>query len=150
MDGQPPTKPFATTSLETLRSEEIGHQGSGLASVGGIRFAELGTHPPLLYAEFGPIREEDENDNDESAHLGDGNRHAEESGENAGIDGVTNHGIGAGSDELVALLNGDGAAPVPAQVCARPDGEQKASDRDDSSQPERQIANWPELKVKPG
>jgi hypothetical protein len=65
------------------------------------------------------------------------------------IDGVADHGVGAGSDQLVALLNGDGAAPVPAEVLARPDGEQKARDSDGSSQPEGPKASRPELEVKP-
>jgi hypothetical protein len=132
------------------RSEEIGHQGRRMASIGGVRRAELGTHPPLLYAELGPIRKEDENDNDEPAHLGDGDRHSEESGENAGVDGVTDYGVGTGGDQLMVLLDGDGAAPVLAQVSARPDGEQKASDGNGNSDPERPIADRPELKVKSG
>ena len=80
--------------LRGWRSEEIGHQCGSLASIRGIRLTELGTHPPLLYAEFCPIREEDENDNDEPAYLGDGDRHAEKSGEDAGVNGVTHHSIG--------------------------------------------------------
>lgn len=50
----------------------------------------------------------------------------------------------------MALLNGHGVAPVPAQVLARPDGKQKAGDGDGSSQPEGPKTNWPELEVKPG
>src|SRR5208283_3168979 len=81
---------------------------------------------------------------------GDGNRHAKETSQNAGVDGVTDHGIGTGGDQLVALLNGDGAAPVAAEVLARPDGEQKAADGDGSSQPEGPKANRPELEIKQG
>ena len=117
-------------------------------SIRGIRLAELGTHPLFLHAELDPEREEDENQHDEPAHLGDGNRHAKETGQNAGVDGVTDHGIGTGGDQLVALLNGDGAAPVAAEVLACPDGEQKAGDGDGSSQPEGQKANGPELEIK--
>jgi hypothetical protein len=134
----------------TSRSEEVRHQGCGLASIGGIRLAELGTHPLFLHAELDPEHEEDENENDEPSHLGDGNRHAKETGQNAGVDGVTDHGIRTGGDQLVVLLNSDGAAPVAAKVLARPDGEQKAGDRDGSSQPEGPKANRPELEVKPG
>ena len=119
-------------------------------SIAGIRLAELGTHPLFLHAELDPEREEEKNENDEPAHLRDGNRHAKETGQNAGVDGVTDHGIGTGSDQLVALLNGDGAAPVSAEVLARPDGEQKAGDGNGSSQPEGPKANRPELEVKPG
>src|SRR5271155_474469 len=118
-------------------------------SIGGICLAELGAHPLFLHAELDPQHEEDEDENDEPAHLGDGNRHAKETGKNAGVDGVTDHGIGTGGDQLVALLNGDGAAPVPAEVHARPDGEEKAGDGDGSSQPERPKASRPELEVKP-
>jgi hypothetical protein len=39
--------------------------------------------------------------------LGDCNRHAKETGQNAGVDGVTDQGIRTGGDQLVALLNGD-------------------------------------------
>src|ERR1700732_1555165 len=115
-----------------------------------MRLAELGTHPLFLDAELDPEREEEENENDKPAHLGEGNRGAKEPGQSAGIDGVTDHGIGTSGDQLVALLNGDGAAPVSAEVLARPYGEQKAGDGDCSSQPEGPKANLPELEVKPG
>jgi len=118
-------------------------------SIGGIRLAELGTHPLFLHAELDPEREEDENANDGPAHLGDGNRHAEESGQNTGVDGVADHGIGTGGDQLMALLNGDGAAPIAAEVLARPDSEEKAGDGDGSSQPKGPKAIRPELEVKP-
>jgi hypothetical protein len=81
--------------------------------------------------------------------LGEGNRHAKETGQNAGVDGVTDHGIWTADDQLVALLNGDGAAPVSAEVLARPDSEEKAEDGDGSSQPEGPKASRPELEVKP-
>ena len=141
----------ATSTLNPIssqRSEEERHQGSSLTSISGIRLAELRTHPLFLHAELHPEREEDENESDESAHLGDGNRHAKETGQNAGVDGVTDQGIGTGGDQLVALLNGDGAAPVSAEVLARPDSEEKAGDGDGSPQPEGPKANRPELEVK--
>ena len=140
---------LAGAEIVIQRSEEIRHQGSGLVSIGGIHLAELGTHPLFLHAELDPEREEDENEGDEPAHLGDGNRHAKETGQNAGVDGVTDHGIGTGGDQLVALLNGDGAAPVSAEVLARPDSKEKARDGDGSSQPEGPKASRPELEVKP-
>ena len=93
--------------IVTQRSEEVRHQGSGLMSIGGICLAELRTHPLFLHAELYPEREEEENENDDPAHLGDGDRHAKETGQNTGVDGVTDHGIGTGGDQLVALLNGD-------------------------------------------
>lgn len=117
-------------------------------SISGICLAELGTHPLFLHAELDPEREEDENENDEPAHLGDGNRHAKKTGQNAGVDGVTDHGIGTGGDQFVALLNSDRAAPVAAEVLARPDGEQKAGDGDASSQPEGPKANRPGPEIK--
>jgi len=67
-----------------------------MTSIGGICLAVLGTHRLFLHAKLDPEREEDENENDEPAHLGDGNRHAKETGQNAGVDGVTDHGIRAG------------------------------------------------------
>ncbi len=118
-------------------------------SVGGIRFAELGTHPLFLHAELDPKHEKDENEGDEPAHLGDGNRRAKETGQDAGVYGVTDDGIGVGGDQLVALLNSDGAAPVSAEVLARPDSEEKSGDGDGSSQPEGPKALRPELVVKP-
>jgi hypothetical protein len=104
--------------------------------------------PPPCGAE--PEHEEDEDENDEPAHLGDCNRHAKKPGQNAGVDWVTHHGIGTCGDQLVALVNGDGAAPVAAEVLACPDGEEKAGDGDGGSQPEWPIASRPELDVKPG
>ena len=43
--------------------------------------------------------------NDKFTQLGDGDRGAKEPGQNAGVDGVTDHRIGPGGDQLVALLN---------------------------------------------
>jgi hypothetical protein len=56
---------------------------------------------------------------------------------------VTDHSIGTGGDQLVALLNGDGAAPVASEVPASPDFEQKAGDGEGCSQPEGPKANRP-------
>src|SRR5271163_4314449 len=117
-------------------------------SIGGICLAELGAHPLLLHAELDPEHEEDEDENDEPAHLGDYNRHAKKPGQNAGVDRVTDHGIGTGGDQLVALLNGDGAAPVAAEVLARPD-EKNAGDGEGGSQPEGPKTRRPERKVEP-
>jgi len=84
---------------------------------------QTGSASTPLHAELDPEREEDsESESDEPAHLRDCNRHAKETDQNAGVDGVTDHG--SGGDQLVALLNGDGAAPVAAEVLERPDGEQ--------------------------
>jgi hypothetical protein len=73
--------------IVTQRSEGVRHQGSGLMSIGGISLAELGAHPLFLHSELDPEREEEENENDEPAHLGEGNRGAKEPGQNAGVDG---------------------------------------------------------------
>jgi len=54
----------AGAEIVTQRSEEVRHQGSGLTSVGGIRLAELGTHPPFLHAQLDPERQEDENESE--------------------------------------------------------------------------------------
>ena len=86
------------------RSQQVRHQGGGLSGIGGICLPKLGTHPFLLHAELDPEHEEDENENDEPAHLGDGNRHAKKSGQHAGVDGMAHHGIGTGGDQLVVLL----------------------------------------------
>jgi hypothetical protein len=45
--------------------------------------------------------------------LGESNRDAKKPGQNAGVDGVTDHGIGTGGDQFVALLNGDGSSQQP-------------------------------------
>jgi hypothetical protein len=55
----------------------------------------------------------------------------------------------ARGDQLVALLNGDGATPVAAEVLACPDGEEKAGDGEGGSQPEWPITSRPELDVEP-
>jgi len=89
----------------------------------------LGTHPLFLHAELDPEHEKDENEGDDPAHLGDGNRHAKETGQNAGADGVTDHGIGTGGNQLVPLLNGDGAASISAEVLTRPDRRREGRQR---------------------
>lgn len=63
---------------------------------------------------------------------------------------MTDQGIGAGSSQLVALLDGYCVAPVAAKVPARPDGKQKAADRNSSSNPEGPQALRPELAIEPG
>jgi hypothetical protein len=96
------TGPFETCSPREQcvsgcrRSEEVGHQGGGLSGIGSIRLPKLGAHPLLLHAELDPEHEEDEDENDEPAHLGDCNRHAKKPGQNAGVDWVTDHGIRTG------------------------------------------------------
>ena len=142
--------PLPGAEFVTQRSEEVRHEGGGLPGIGSIGLTELGTHLLFLHAELEQEREEHESESDEPAHLGDGNRHAKEPGQNAGVDGVTDHGIRTGGDQLVVLLDGDGAAPVSAEVLARPDREEKAGDGDGSSQPEGPKAGRPKLKVKPG
>ncbi len=89
-------------------------------SIAIICLAKLGTHPFFLHAELDPVPEEDEDESDKSAHLGEGDRCAKEPGQNAGVDGVTDHCIGYGGDQFVFLLNRDGAAPVAARPrCSR-------------------------------
>ena len=132
------------------RLEKVRDQGGGVPGVIGVFFAELGAHPLFFHAELDPEREEEESEGEESAHLGDGDGHAEESGQNAGVDGMADQGVGTGGDQFVVLLDGDGAAPVAAEVLARPDGEEKAGDGDGCSQPEGPKASRPELEVEPG
>ncbi|SPE26333.1 hypothetical protein SBA5_540091 [Candidatus Sulfotelmatomonas gaucii] len=141
---------LAEAEIMTERSQQVRHQGSRLMSIAVIRVAELGTHPLFLHAELDPERDKEENENDKPAHLGEGNRGAKEPGQNAGVDGMTDHGIGTAGDQLMALLNGDGAAPVAAEMHARPDGKQQAGNGDGSSQPEWPEAIRPEREVKPG
>jgi hypothetical protein len=118
--------------------------------IGSIRLPKLRTHPLLLYAELGPEPEEQQDETDNPAHLGKRNRGAKKPGQNAGVDGVTDQGIGAGGNQLVALLNGYRAAPVASELLARPDGEQKAGDGDGSSNRKGPDARRPELPVEPG
>src|SRR5215475_11780530 len=101
--------------------------------IDGVCFPKLRAHPLLLHAELEPKHEEDKNERDKSAHLGESDRGSKEPGQNAGVDGVTDHCIGPGGDQLVALLNRDGAAPVAAQVLSPPAGEEKAGDYAGSS-----------------
>src|SRR5215471_3019697 len=96
--------------------------------IGGIGFSKLGTHPVLLHPKLGPEHEKYQDETDNPAHLGESNRGTKKPAQNAGIDGVTDESIGAGGNQLVVLLNGYGVAPIPAEVLARPDGEEKAAD----------------------
>ena len=116
----------------------------------GIRLSKLRAHPLLLHAELGPEPEEDEDENEEPSHLGDGDRDSEESSQNASVDGVAHDGVRTGGDQLVILLNCDGAAPIAAEVLTRPDGEEKAADGEGSSHPEGPESSAPERPVKPG
>ena len=45
----------------------------------GIRLSKLRAHPLLLLAELSPEHEEEEDEDDKPAHLGEGDREAEES-----------------------------------------------------------------------
>jgi hypothetical protein len=75
-----------------------------LSGIGSIRLPKLGAPPLLLHAELDPEHEEDEDENDEPAHLGNCNRDAKKPGQNAGVDWVTDDGIGTGGNQLVAML----------------------------------------------
>ena len=59
--------------------------------IGGVCLPKLGAHPLPLHAELDPEYEEDEDENDKSPHLGEGDRGAKQPGQNAGVDGMTNH-----------------------------------------------------------
>ena len=112
----------------------------------GIRLPKLGTHPLLFHAELQPQHNQHKDKADDPAHLGECDGGAKKPGQNAGVDGVAYEGVGAGGNQLVALLNGDRAAPVAAEVMARPDGEENADDGNCSSNqngqmPERQ-SGW--------
>src|SRR5579872_4311664 len=131
-------------------SKDVGHEGGGMAGIGSIRLPKLGAHPLLLHAELEPERKEDEAESDESAHLGDCNCHAKKPGQDAGVDRVAHHGIGTGGDQLVALLNSDGAAPVSAEVLPGPNREQNACKGESGSQPKGPKTLRPHRKVKPG
>ena len=117
--------------------------------IGGVGFPKLGAHPLLLLAELEPEHDEENDESHKSAHLGERDRRAKEPGQHAGVDGVTDHCVGPGGDQFVALLNRDGLAPVATQVLSRPDGEQKAGDHDGSSQPEGPKPSRPGLKIEP-
>jgi hypothetical protein len=66
------------------------------------------TAPPLLSL---AQKYEEEDENDEPAHLGEGDREAEEPGQNANVDGVVTQDCArTGGDQFVILLNADGAA----------------------------------------
>src|SRR5262249_1201165 len=132
---------------DTQRSENVRHQGGCLPGIGGVRLPKLGMHPLLLHAELGPEHEKYLDETDEPSPRGERDRGAKKAGQNAGVDGVANHGIGASGNQLVVLLNGYGAAPVPAEVLARPDGEEKAANGNSGSNPKGPEARRPELAV---
>src|SRR4029077_16677479 len=118
--------------------------------IGGIRLSKLGAHPLLLRAKLGPEHDEYYDETEDPAHLGERKRGAKKPGQNAGVDGATDHGIWACGNQLVALLNVYGAAPVAGEVLARPHGEEKADDGNGSSNPKGPDARRPELAVEPG
>src|SRR5215472_10713553 len=113
--------------------------------IGGIRLPKLGAHPLLLLAELGPEHDEYYGEADDPTHLRERNRGPKKSRQNAGIDRVTDHGIGAGRNQLVVLLNGDRAAPVAGKVLPRPYCEEKAGNGNCSSNAKRPEARRPEL-----
>ena len=118
--------------------------------IADIRVPKLGTHPLLLGAKLGPQHDEYQDETDDPAHLRERNRGAKKPGQNAGVDGMTDQGIGAAGNQLVALLNGYGAAPVAGEVLARPSGEDEAHDSNSSSNPKGPDARRPELPIEPG
>ena len=46
--------------------------------IGGVGLPKLGAHPLLFHAELEPEHDEDKDENDKSAHLGEGDRGAKE------------------------------------------------------------------------
>ena len=48
--------------------------------IGGVCFPKLGAHPLLFHAELEPEHDEDKDENDKSAHLGEGDRDQEGEG----------------------------------------------------------------------
>jgi hypothetical protein len=77
--------PQLVPNISMVRTILSACSGCDLTSIGGIGPVKLGTHPLLLNAELDPEYEEDENENDEPSHLGDSNRRAKETGQNAGF-----------------------------------------------------------------
>jgi hypothetical protein len=116
--------------------EEIGNQGADLAGVGFVGGAELFAHPFFFESEFAPEGEEDEGQGEESPPFGARDGGTEESEEQSGVDGVADQGVGAGGDEFVVVFEGNGLAPVFAEIATRPDGEKKTCSADGGAQPE--------------
>src|SRR5215469_2274603 len=117
--------------------------------IGGIRVPKLGPHPILLGPELGPEHEKYQDETDNPAHLGESNRGTKKPGQNACVDGVTDESVRAGGNQLVVLLNGYRVAPVPAEVLARPDGEEKAADGHSGPNHKGRETRRPELAVQP-
>ena len=69
------------------RSEKVGNQGCGAVDIVGVRLAELRAHPLLFHAQLGPEHDKEKNENDEAAHLRDGDGEAQESSQNASQNG---------------------------------------------------------------
>lgn len=123
---------FAPGAVRFGGSEEIGHEGDGLSGIGSIR------PPNWERGHSSSMRSLSQNTRKMrtktmSLRTWDCIRYAKKPGQNVGLDWVTDHGIRTGGDRLVALLNGDGAAPVAAEILARPDGEKNAGDGEGGS-----------------
>jgi hypothetical protein len=87
--------------------------------------AELEAHPLLLREELDLERDQEENENNEPAHWGHGDRHAKETGQNAGEDGWPTPAYEPVVTSSWACFMVNGAR---SNCCrgARPDGKQQA------------------------
>ena len=136
--------------MRSNRSEKVGDQGGDAAGVGFVGFTEVRAHPLFFETQFAQEGEEDEGDGKQPAPLANGYGRTKKSEQQAGIDGMANQGVGAGGDEFVILLHGDGSAPVSTQLTAGPDGEEQTAGGNCRAGPEAPLARGEKALVENG
>src|SRR5580704_14919890 len=107
--------------------------GAGGATVFVILCAEGVGHGALLDLALDLEADVGQNYGDDSAHLVTHDRGPEQGEHQAGIDRVTHEAVRAAAHQLVADFNGDGAAPVTAQVGSGPERESDPGCREGNS-----------------
>jgi hypothetical protein len=110
--------------------EDVRDQGLYFAAVGGVLFAEFFGHELLFGFGFEMQAHGDDGQGQDRADFADGDYGACERNEETCVDRVADDCVWAGADEFVVLLNRDTAAPVAAQVKARPNCEGDSKDRE--------------------
>ena len=99
----------------------------------------------------------DDNHGEERADFAESDGGAKKREQNAGVNGMANHSVGAGTDELVPFLERDNAAPVCAEMPARPKrdadsggGQQNAKPFAEGASGKKAIAQPAVVSLRPG
>src|SRR6185437_14500270 len=126
-------------SGEQLRSisKNEGYQRCDTPGVGLIGVSELLPHPALLDPQLVPQGACGQRKGEDRAQVAERQRRAEECKEQTRVDRVADEGVRPARDELVLFLDSHAAAPIPAQMQARPDGKQQPAGGQKYPNPER-------------